>query len=381
MNIQSLSSSVSSSFDAAGDGKVSGQVSGQSARLQAAAEQFEALFLQQVLRQMRKAGDVLAADNPMHSRELDTLRDFYDDNLAQSLASKKQTGIADMLVKQLSGGQSSDSKSAGIQSLEQASQLARAADLPARASMAASRHLGELQQGWERGLERGLQRGLDSLANVWHKGSAGFKALVDSVIRQESGGRVDAVSERGALGVMQLMPDTARDIADELGLGFSRSRLTRDADYNKQLGSAFLHKMLNRYDGNQALAVAAYNAGPARVDEWLARNGDPRRGEVSTASWIKQIPFKETRDYTGKVLADLLQHPVESAVSAALNPASTTNLENTSAASVIPLIPGQERFKLAPVSVALTEKSVTSAIEPTRESTNTSTSTRQGQGE
>ncbi len=373
MNIQSLSSSVSSSFEAAGDGKVSGQVSGQSARLQAAAEQFEALFLQQVLRQMRKAGDVLAADNPMHSRELDTLRDFYDDNLAQSLASKKQTGIADMLVKQLSGAQSSDSKSAGIQGLEQASQLARAADLPARASMAASRHLGELQQGW--------QRGLDSLANVWHKGSAGFKALVDSVIRQESGGRVDAVSERGALGVMQLMPDTARDMADELGLGFSRSRLTRDADYNKQLGSAFLHKMLNRYDGNQALAVAAYNAGPARVDEWLAHNGDPRRGEVSTASWIKQIPFKETRDYTGKVLADLLQHPVESAVSAALNPTSTTNSENTSAASVIPLIPGQERFKLAPVSVALTEKSVTSAVEPTRESTNTSTSTRQGQGE
>src|SRR5690606_38245338 len=72
-------------------------------QLQAAAEQFEALFLQQILKQMRKASDVLAEGNPMRSREMDTMRDFYDEVLAETLAGRKQTGIADMLVKQLSG--------------------------------------------------------------------------------------------------------------------------------------------------------------------------------------------------------------------------------------------------------------------------------------
>src|SRR5690606_3622244 len=103
---------------------------------------------------------------------------------------------------------------------------------------------------------------------------------------------------KGALGMMQLMPETARDMAQELGIPFNLQRLTRDADYNKHLGSAFLGKMLERYDGNQALALAAYNAGPGRVDEWLERNGDPRLGQISTLGWVRQIPFKETREYT-----------------------------------------------------------------------------------
>lgn len=72
------------------------------AHLKAAAEQFEALFLQQVLKQMRKAGDVLAAENTMRSRELNTMRDFYDGIMADTLAGQNQMGIADMLVQQLS---------------------------------------------------------------------------------------------------------------------------------------------------------------------------------------------------------------------------------------------------------------------------------------
>src|SRR5690606_6285636 len=91
----------------------------------------------------------------------------------------------------------------------------------------------------------------------------------------------------------------------ELGISFNLGRLTRDADYNQQLGSAYLSRLLQRYDGEQALAVAAYNAGPARVDEWLQRHGDPRLGEVSVSAWVRQIPFKETREYTSKVLADV----------------------------------------------------------------------------
>ncbi len=270
-------------------------IAGQKPALDMAAEQFEAMFLQQVLKQMRKAGDVLAADNPMRSREMDTMRDFYDGVLAETLAGKRQTGIADMLVKQLSGNSSQ------AQSISEAGEQAQTAVVPERrsAAMDNSLSLSNLRGSW--------QRGVDSLENLWDKSSAGFKALVDSVIKQESAGRVDAVSNKGALGVMQLMPETARQMAQELGVHFNLHRLTRDADYNKQLGSAFLGKMLERYDGEQALALAAYNAGPARVDEWLERNGDPRLGQISTSAWVRQIPFKETRDYTSRILSELGQ--------------------------------------------------------------------------
>ena len=75
----------------------------QNDQLQAAAEQFEAMFLQQILKQMRKAGDVLSEDSLMRSRELDTMRDFYDEVLAEHLAGQRQTGIASMIVQQLGG--------------------------------------------------------------------------------------------------------------------------------------------------------------------------------------------------------------------------------------------------------------------------------------
>lgn len=328
MSIVSLSPS-SNNPGSATDGKVAAQPSA----LEAAAEQFEALFLQQVLKQMRKAGDVLAADNPMRSRELDTMRDFYDGMLADTLATKRQTGIADLLVKQLSGNANP------IENMDDASETARAAVLPERSSAS----MDSLRNTW--------QRSVDSLANVWNKGSTGFKALVDSVIKQESAGKVDAVSPKGALGIMQLMPDTARQMAQELGVNFNLGRLTRDADYNKQLGSAFLSKLLERYDGEQALAVAAYNAGPARVDEWLERHGDPRIGDISVSAWVRQIPFKETREYTSKILAELSQ-------------ASTLGHSQASA-SVLPLIPGQERFKSDQVPVALTERTENLSANPT----------------
>lgn len=268
-------------------GAADGIGSAREQQLQAAAEQFEALFLQQILKQMRKASDVLAEGNPMRSRELDTMRDFYDEVLAETLAGRKQTGIADMLVKQLSGSASQ------TPDLEAAAAAARAAELPSRSGSL----LEPLRSTWQRGVER--------LGQVWDKGAVGFLALVERVIQQESAGRVDAVSPKGARGLMQLMPDTAREMAAELGLPFDEARLTSDAAYNRRLGSAYLDKMLQRYDGHQALALAAYNAGPGRVDEWLKVHGDPRRGEIATGAWIERIPFQETRDYTRKILGDL----------------------------------------------------------------------------
>jgi soluble lytic murein transglycosylase len=330
MSIVSLNRSNTPSMSAQGDLPSAGQ----KPALDMAAEQFEAMFLQQVLKQMRKASDVLAADNPLHSRELDTMRDFYDGVLADNLAGKRQTGIADMLVKQLSGNASQS------QSHAQASEQAQVASLPERRSAA-------MDSSLSRASVRGTwQRGIESLENLWDKCSAGFKTLVDSVIKQESAGQADAVSHKGALGIMQLMPDTARQMAQELGVQFNLHRLTRDADYNKQLGSAFLGKMLERYDGEQALALAAYNAGPARVDEWLARNGDPRLGQISSSAWVRQIPFKETREYTSRILADVGQ-------------TALLNQQQQSATKV------QNSFNAPAVPVALSEVSETFSRLPT----------------
>jgi soluble lytic murein transglycosylase len=264
-------------------------------QLEAVCEQFEALFLQQILKQMRKAGDVLAADDSMRSREMGTLREMHDEVLAQTLAGQRQTGIASMLVQQLGGA-------------SEGTPMAVAAPAPRAA------------QGGLHALRGTWQRGVEALDSVWASGRAGFKSLVESVIRHESSGNVAAVSPKGARGLMQLMPGTAQDMASELGLPYSEARLTEDAAYNMRLGSAYLGKLLARYDGNQALAVAAYNAGPGKVDEWLKVHGDPRSGDIGLADWVEKIPYRETRDYTRKIIDDLqAARPARSVPQAALN--------------------------------------------------------------
>ncbi len=127
--------------------------------------------------------------------------------------------------------------------------------------------------------------------------------LVNAVIKQESGGNPSAVSEKGALGLMQLMPDTAKQVAQQMGLPFDVARLTQDAAYNKALGTAYLRELLGRYGGNQTLALAAYNAGPTRVDKWRASIGDPNTGAISNEEWAAKIPIAETRDYVAKINA------------------------------------------------------------------------------
>ncbi|MEN0036265.1 MAG: transglycosylase SLT domain-containing protein [Cellvibrio sp.] len=313
-------------------------------QLQVVAEQFEALFLQQVLKQMRKAGDALAAENPMRSREMSTMNDFYDGALADTLASKKQTGIADLLVAQLSG------KGSGM-SPNEAAKIARSSDLPQRSSSQLSSN--QTLRKWQQPPSTADLLGISPARSDVPVSATTFNQLVSSVIRQESGGRVDAVSPKGALGVMQLMPATARHMAGELGIAYDHQRLTRDASYNKQLGSAFLSKMLDRYDGEPALAVAAYNAGPGRVDDWLQRHGDPRTGDVSTANWVARIPFEETRNYTRNILRDLnQQQTIANSVSV------KTPLANTQIATP---------FNSTDGSVALEEKTQEPLITPPQE--------------
>jgi len=128
-------------------------------------------------------------------------------------------------------------------------------------------------------------------------------ALTLAVIRQESSFDPSAISPVGARGLMQLMPVQAAIEARLLDLPVSTAALTADPGYNVQLGSDTLHRLLARFGGSLPLAVAAYNAGPLRVDEWLAQNGDPRGGDpLAMIDWIELIPFGETRNYVQRVI-------------------------------------------------------------------------------
>jgi soluble lytic murein transglycosylase len=131
-------------------------------------------------------------------------------------------------------------------------------------------------------------------------------ALIHALIRQESAFDAEAISRSGARGLMQLMPATAKRVAQQLKIRYSRQRLTADPKHNIDLGSAYLAQLMRRYDGSIVLALAAYNAGPARVNRWLRANGDPRTTSVRDAiDWVEAIPFAETRNYVQRVLENV----------------------------------------------------------------------------
>ncbi len=130
-------------------------------------------------------------------------------------------------------------------------------------------------------------------------------ALLFAIVRQESAFEPDAVSPAGARGLMQLMPATASFMADKLQLSFSIPRLTLDGLYNVALGRGYLHHLIDDFGGSYALAIAAYNAGPGRVRQWLAEYGDPRGGQIDMVDWIETIPIDETRLYVQRVLENL----------------------------------------------------------------------------
>jgi soluble lytic murein transglycosylase len=128
------------------------------------------------------------------------------------------------------------------------------------------------------------------------------RALALALTRYESNFNVGAVSPAGALGLMQLMPGTARDVARKTGQAFDAGRLTSDPAYNVTLGSQYLADMLQRFGGSYELAVAAYNAGPNAAARWLQSIGDPRSGKIDMVDWIEMIPYRETRNYVQRVM-------------------------------------------------------------------------------
>ena len=130
-------------------------------------------------------------------------------------------------------------------------------------------------------------------------------ALVHAIIRQESNFDIRARSRAGALGLMQLMPATARQVSRQLGIRYSKPGLTTRPVYNIRLGAHYLQQQIEAFDGSYPLAIAAYNAGPTRVRRWLRTYGDPRHHHVDLIDWIESIPVAETRNYVQRVLENL----------------------------------------------------------------------------
>lgn len=120
--------------------------------------------------------------------------------------------------------------------------------------------------------------------------------LIAAVVRVESSFQETGISQKGAHGLMQLMPETAQWVADKAGLPPPTPERLSTPSYNLKLGSWYLRYLIDRYHGRIAVALAAYNAGPNVVDRWLAhKTWDGTREHVS------QIPYAETEHFVSRV--------------------------------------------------------------------------------
>lgn len=117
--------------------------------------------------------------------------------------------------------------------------------------------------------------------------------LVLSLIKQESAFDAQIGSHVGATGLMQLMPTTALDVENNLDL----ADLMNPND-NVRVGTKYLARMLGKFNGNIAFALAAYNAGPSAMDRWIRE----KRTEGGLLEFVEQIPYKETQGYVGSII-------------------------------------------------------------------------------
>jgi soluble lytic murein transglycosylase len=131
-----------------------------------------------------------------------------------------------------------------------------------------------------------------------------------AIARRESEFYPKVASPVGALGMMQVMPKTAKEVAKRLGLKFSSERMLSDWKYNAKIGVAYLEELSERYEGNPILMAVAYNAGPSRADRWIELLGDPRSPKVDLVQWVESIPFEETRNYVMRVSESLPNYKV-----------------------------------------------------------------------
>ena len=131
------------------------------------------------------------------------------------------------------------------------------------------------------------------------------RELALAIARRESEFDPVVTSGAGARGLMQLMPATAKAVARDLDLRYSRDRLLTDPAFNARLGTAYLDELMAIFGGNTVMVAAGYNAGPGRPIRWMKQRGDPRQAEIDIVDWIEHIPFDETRNYVMRVAESL----------------------------------------------------------------------------
>ena len=130
--------------------------------------------------------------------------------------------------------------------------------------------------------------------------------LVLAIMREESHYRVDARSVVGALGLLQLMPETANQLAQEKGLDAFETEDLFDPRINIMLGSTYLLQLGNRFEGRISAVIGSYNAGPNRVASWLRGEA----GVIEDDIWVENIPYDQTRGYVKRVLRSLHAYKV-----------------------------------------------------------------------
>ena len=128
------------------------------------------------------------------------------------------------------------------------------------------------------------------------------RALALSIARRESEFDPEARSPAGALGLMQMLPATAAEVAKDQGIKFSKAKLASDPAYNATLGAAYLKELVDQFGPSVALVASGYNAGPGRPRGWVDAVGDPRVASTDVVDWVEMIPFTETRTYVMRVV-------------------------------------------------------------------------------
>ena len=129
--------------------------------------------------------------------------------------------------------------------------------------------------------------------------------LALAVARRESEFDPAARSSAGAMGLMQVMPGTAKLVAPRIGLNYAAERLV-DPGFNVRIGTAYLAELQAKFGTSPLLVASGYNAGPGRPRRWIAELGDPRAPGVDPVDWIEAVPFAETRTYIMRVTESML---------------------------------------------------------------------------
>ncbi|MCC7250695.1 MAG: lytic transglycosylase domain-containing protein [Hyphomicrobium sp.] len=130
-------------------------------------------------------------------------------------------------------------------------------------------------------------------------------AFLLGLARQETEFNTLIVSGAGAKGLLQVMTVTAKHVCRDYKIKCDIDRLVSDPSYNTMLASAYVGDRMDEFSGSYILTLAGYNAGPGRARQWIREFGDPRNPKVDPIDWIERIPIQETREYVGKVLANI----------------------------------------------------------------------------